>query len=777
MRLIWESRPALWSDTIHILQRSRLEGADRYVRRISHLWEGSETSRNNGVSEDPPTVLESYNSKWWQFLDCAARRERSTITHQSSSASNNLRRDVVSMFILSDMALSIGPEALELANYIATNIRSAKTERRRSAREDAGDLIEIWRDLNAQSALSDDHDRLRGEHRTPRPHGTTVNCNLFVAGASLYLICPFLAEDVMDRARVRPVIVRDEHVRASFPQGLQLSYRWRSQRGATGVPSPVEDVTAGPTSPSYSLSLRQSAFVAVPQVVVESSLQQMATVSHVQGRLADSVTYKRKRRIGGDLEEETHRGSHRTFDVSVASCSLGKPGSDLAAYSELGRVLSIYGLMFRALSLDLNATFRWQQERRDSSCESIFAVPFSVLAKLSPAQIQVVCFGRQVRFLKSDRYIPQGTSDDIQNSFLASEELEGTLVSIARISRETASRPYSGKDNVATCSVAVRAGINEFAVSLCDREAFAIRKFVGEAQFEMVQDPSFALQEPPLARISVGAVVISLRDDVADSGLRAVSSVASYIRFAASYIPMLSYEVEVQTPDDIKNDSSPRNRGDSREREHGSTPAASIPVTDDPEEVRKRSRYSVRNSTRFKLRRSAPAQDSPQDVLRNVRASPSWTPRGRRKSMEDTSIGQGRSTVDSANQVDLHEVRADTTRRQSAASKRRSGRPSLYSSSGVRRADKRYQDSVQNPVERRSKSAERRASRDLQSLYEQSTDNAGGLKNVLQIYKTPRVQERLLQGGFAVQEVRKREPRMISRLIRSCLNKMQRLSI
>lgn len=54
----------------------------------------------------------------------------------------------------------------------------------------------------------------------------------------------------------------------------------------------------------------------------------------------------------------------------------GTLASGLETLSELDRIFSIYGLMLRAVGLDLEATFRCYQERRYAACNAVFAVLF-----------------------------------------------------------------------------------------------------------------------------------------------------------------------------------------------------------------------------------------------------------------------------------------------------------------------------------------------------------------------------------------------------------------
>lgn len=741
MRLVWESHPSLWSDTVHILQRSRLEGADRHSRNIPQLWEAVAPLGNKSKSRDNDTnILDTFNAKWWEFLNLTARRERTSIEHHKASAVTSMRRDVVSIFVLSRMTLSIGPEALELANFIASKVRSSVVKEQGSEVEQPSskndnsspaELIELWRELNGLSIQNEDHDQVRGEDRPSRIHGTTVQCNLFLQGASVNLICPYLAEDTIDRTHSQPIIVRDEKVSAGFPNGLQLSYRWRSQRGATGVPSRVEDVSAGPTSPSHSFSLRQSAFVRVPLIVFETSRKTIATMSNLQGRLADSVTYKRKRRIGVDVAEKTHRGSHRTFDVSVASLSVGVPSSDLDTYAELGRVFSIYGLMLRALSLDLEATFRWQQERRNDACDAVFAIPFSVLSKLSPEEIRTICFGRQARYLKSQRYIPRiQESDLIENSFLASEELERNLAMIAReSSRPASNRPYSTVDDIVTCSVSLTAGIHEIVVAICEREALSIRKFAGEGQFEILHDAKFGLQEPPVVRIGIESVKVSLRDDVADSGMRTVSSVASYIRFAASYIPMLSYEVISNDPDGSVDEDLPTSyRGSAALKNSASYSSSPVEPVEDIEPTPKRSRYLVRSSTRFMLRRNVQEQFNEQD------SKAPRTPRSKilRRSLEDSPRG-----LTPVHSPVIHKSRSmdeqETTNMRMAGTPRQ---PRPLDSKNIRESVTESDDAAMLRATEIRSIGTAASNRNRQQL-----ETGNDLKSVLSIYKAPSIEE------------------------------------
>jgi len=776
LRVTWESHPSLWSDTVHILQRSRLEGADRYTRNVPQLWEASpKLDTREELKRSKSSVLDSYNAKWWVFLDLVGRRERSSIGHEKGTSLTSVRRDVVSAFVLSHMTLSIGPEALELANYIAANIRNAGDEKPHTPdggdgndnenRKDyctPGDLIELWRDLGSLRSKKEDNVRTRDEDRPSRVLGTTVNCNLHVKGASVYLICPYLTEDTMDRRnsngnRSQPVVVRDERVNTSFPEGFQLSYRWRSQRGAMGVPSPVTISSgANPTSPTYSSSLRQSAYMQIPSIVLETSHKKVATVADIHCRISDSITYMRKRRIGVDVSEETNRGNHRTFNFSVSSLRFGLPSSDFETYSELGRVFSIYGLMLRAVSLDLESTFKWYQDRRDAACDAVFAIPFSVLSELSADEIQCICFGRQARFLKSDRYIPKFESSHlVENNFLATEELEGKLALAG--SQSNFYPPGSGNGNrtssvsefdgngATSRSVAITAGIDEILVAVAEREALSVRKFEGEGQFEVVQDSRFAVQEPPIVRIGISSVNFSLRDDVADLGMRSVASVASYIRFAAAYIPMLSYEVlpngsSDHTPRSISPHSS---TGIARA---GTSSNNSVPVTeadmdmDDISEAPKR-RYK-RSSTRFMLRRHVP-----EDGGQGNRGSRS---RRRKQSIEDSPRGLtpvqsplGLGTIDSA----AYEKRQTTTSNIPGTPRRSRRRNSVENTSTTGTFHTPKNSPKLEPLS---------SSHELRPSPKQPIQNPNRLKDVIEIYKPTRGEEiasSRRKKGFVVRNV------------------------
>lgn len=774
MRLVWESHPSLWSDTIHILQRSRLEGADRYSRIVPQLWEVSSSSRQSMPGDKNVSVLRSYNAKWWDFLNLAARREKSSIKHQKTSAVTSMRRDIVSIFVLSRMTLSIGPEALELANYIASKIRNTHGSEQalnndiQAAKIDnssPAELIELWRELHALSSDNEDTDQAQGEDRPLRAHGTTVHCNLHLMGASVYLICPFLAEDSIDRSRSHPVIVRDEKVSAGLPNGLQLSYRWRSQRGATGVPSRVEDISAGPTSPSYSISLRQSAFVHVPSVLIETSRKTLSTISNIQGRLADSVTYKRKKRIGVEVSEETHRGSHRAFDVSVSSLNVGIPASDLETYSELGRVFSIYGLMLRALSLDLDATRRWQKERRNASCDAVFGVPYSLLSKLSPTDIRTICFGRQARYLRSQRYIPRIQEFDlIENSFLASQELERNLAMIARgSSRLSINRQYFSANNVITSSISLTSCVSNIVVAICEKEALSIRKFSGEGQFEMVHDVSFALQEPPLVRIGVDSVHVSLHDDIADSGMRTVSSVASYIRFAATYIPMLSYEILADYQDTSGRDDIARvfNLTPERITAH----AAQSEQIENLEETPKRNRYSVRSSTRFILRRNVQEHPSEQGRVGKSPRTPKSRVRGRSTEESPRGLTPAHSPISIGYRSTDDHPRSSNFRRPGTPLRSKAAVTQEHEPSAKSDADIPVRASEFDPIDSESSTQNR-----------QNPESANGLKNVLHLYKHPRAEEVSsargmgMKKGFVVRNLEKKSRVIIDEEDRSAFD-------
>ncbi len=719
VRLVWESHPSLWSDTVHILQRSRLEGADRHTRNISQLWEASPLARSANGSESQRTALDSFSGKWWEYLDIVARRSRLSIGHEKVTSLTSTRRDIVSVFVLSQMTLSIGPEALELANYIATKIRSAAEDKQQSEQSvkagncSPGDLIELWRDLSVLCARKEGGIRSRDEDRPSRVLGTAVHLNLHVKGARVHLICPFLAEDPMDRSRSQPIVIRDERVCAGFPAGLEMSYRWRSHHGAKSIPSPIVESSSNPTSPAYSFSLRQSALLRIPAIVVETSKKTVATVKNVKGRLSDSISYRRKRRIGLDVAEETLRGNHRTFDFSVTSVNFGLPASDLETLSEVGRVISIYGLMLRAVGLDLDATYRWYQERREHMCDAVFAVPFSVLCELPIEDIELICFGRQTRFLKSQRFVPRFEGSElVEKSFLAGDELEKKLASIgSNSSRSTYTRQDSDLGSLVSRSISITAGIKEIKIAICEREAISVRNFEGEGHLEIVQDARFGVQEPPLARIGIGSAIFSLRDDVAELGMRSVSSVASYIRFAAAYIPMLSYEVignGTEVHSGPKNSKSPRQL--TRPASAGSTTVASqVESLDDSNEVSRRSRYTVKNSTKFMLRRNA--QDGAQGSTKSSRV------RRRRRSIEESP--RGLTPLPSPPGIGLISSVGSRNPRRPRSS---SGAPAHPESPEI------------TPLERSDTTPE------LLPISRQPI-NGTGLKDVLHIYKPPRAEE------------------------------------
>lgn len=65
------------------------------------------------------------------------------------------------------------------------------------------------------------------------------------------------------------------------------------------------------------------------------------------------------------------------------------------------------------------------------------------------------------------------------------------------------------------------------------------------------------MQEPPVARIGISSVHFSLRDDVAELGMRTISTVTSSVRFAAAYISILSYEAIACESDDNEPLGSP----------------------------------------------------------------------------------------------------------------------------------------------------------------------------------------------------------------------------
>lgn len=723
VRLVWESHPSLWSDTVHILQRSRLEGADKHTRNISQLWEASSVVKSPSAVESQSSVLESFSGKWWEYLDIVARRSRLSIGHEKATSLTSTRRDVVSVFILSQMTLSIGPEALELANYIATKIRSAAEEKEQShpstkvANCTPGDLIELWRDLSSLCARKEGSVRSRDEDRPSRVLGTAVHLNLHVKGARVHLICPFLAEDTMDRSRSQPIVIRDERVCASFPNGLRMSYRWRSQRGAKGIPAPIVESSSNPTSPAYSFSLRQSAFLRIPAILIETSKKTVATVEDIEGRLSDSISYRRKRRIGLDVAEETHRGNHRTFDFSVSSINFGLPASDLETLSEVGRVFSIYGLMLRAVGLDLDATYRWYQERREYTCEAVFAIPFSVLCELPVEDIELICFGRQTRFLKSQRFVPRFEGSElVEKSFLAGDELENKLASIGSNSvRFTDSRQDSDLGSVVSRSISVTAGIKEIKAAVCEREAISIRNFEGEGQLEIVQDARFGVQEPPVARIGIGSAKFSLRDDVAELGMRSVSSVASYIRFAAAYIPMLSYEVigNGSEPNDRSKIPKPNSQLSRAVSGESATATMKTESSDDSNEISRRSRYTVKNSTKFMLRRN----------MQNSSQGNTKSPRTRRRKRSIEGSPRGLTPLHSPAGIGLI---------SSVGSRNRSHTPRRpRSSSG---APFNSENLEVPPLERLESTPEPRP-------VPAQPINGSGLKDVLHIYKPPRAEE------------------------------------
>lgn len=526
VQLVLESRPRMWSQTIHELQRQHISRQRQKTRDEAPPW-CLAIPANAGEAQEATLASEELELVWWLFL----QRSRRAAILKREIEGNLLqfgKTDSMSVGITTNAVILVSPESLELANDIV--LRS---------KEDVGtedpDVREQKYDSSAESiserVFSSDVRNLWYIYEASRPPDWTLRGKaipvvsfraLETKGLKILLISPLLPDENRHNDPLLPPESADDALEVSFPHGIHLL--WRSK---TEISTEVrKDVRNGQCLENV-LHTRVFHF-SVPEIMLRGNNQDFCLMHEIVFISKEKSNIWREEGHGdqGVVGVATRDGKHSVV-CRVKSIFIGRKNSRLEVFACCGRISSVFLLMARALALENASALSAKHARVEKVCHHILSVSITELVTMRPAHVRA--------------FFAEISKQCAYNEQIQTGELKGIPFCdiLAKFKKEDAATLEEQAQRGTATSIDISLG--SLTLRLANDDMIVTDNFVCKGGSTAKVQTLSAL-EGHVLHASVGTIALSIRDDIAANTLRMVSDVASFIRHATSSMPMLRYE-------------------------------------------------------------------------------------------------------------------------------------------------------------------------------------------------------------------------------------------
>lgn len=562
INVLWDARPRVWSRRVQSLQKSRVHLSDQSTARLPKFWQAA-------VSVPSRPCRADISKPWWAFITMNGKEGADGCSRDLNRQPIASKTDIVMVNLCSLVEISLGPEAIELANdmielarnlLLAASLQHEHDAQGRThpfglVRSNAA-LVDLWRDLNSR----------RGDTWTQEGNSHAIkfndtHCAVFhllvsTAGVAVSFLAPLASGDVNQIPGSNAKAYSEEQISITLSQGLCFGFRDRIRISPCDTASDVEHSlfpNAGSSTTSR-INRVQAMHLSVPQVSVYCSSKELVTVLGINGRSSESADAFCDQEPGRAMQQRDRSRESRVMNVRVASCAIGKTASGLDVYGELGRLASVYGLMGRALSLELNSLLKLQNDHRNKVANQVFGIPFSQLKDAPPAQSRLFLYK-----------IITGTAEKGE---LFGGVATDPLDLCGGLSVPTVVQALPGQ--LQTRNLFFQISLHKFSIVLCGNEALLVDGVACDGQLLCGND-GCSTQEGKghVLKLLIKSVAVTVRDEVATAGLQTVSAVASYVRKTSVSLPMLRYEARGENDEVRSVGGSPTTSGSLIQRSSG----------------------------------------------------------------------------------------------------------------------------------------------------------------------------------------------------------------
>jgi hypothetical protein len=538
-KIVLHERPVMWLSTLGRLQAERLREGDSGVSRVPHLWK-SYSSRPSATGLYP--VLELYDSAWWEYAT-AINTESSDDAQEALLIQPSGHEEAeIKVTVLSALDVYMGPRGLDVIDQYMRipSIHNSDVSDPSACPLYARDVISLWRSEYLQLISS-------------RPIAVKTRFILSIQSLSTTVHSPLSQlSDAALGSNTRATQFGLEHssdkLILSLPEGLHLALVLLSPGDRIHV-DPQEEITS--KRPPFSLT-----FATVPCFSMFVDAKEIASTKKIEIRL----------RILGELAS----ARSRSVSITIDAVRIGSMYNDLVIYASIGRVLCVYGLMARAISLRYGDVARANLAKQEQVCSFVFGAQSLALLDAKVSARKAVSMMTDAIYSSDSSYhyvttlIPPMTQDNSLHvlpnhvPLLSSSHLPKSVLHYqplidafglmkdrwpnTKSSPGSPIRPHQAETpmtdawtfsfSLAVLDVCI---LGETVLLLKELYVDSNTHFLGSS----VGD-KFLAREGIICKVSIDALSISMRDDVVGGILSVATSVASHTTTASTYLPILT---------------------------------------------------------------------------------------------------------------------------------------------------------------------------------------------------------------------------------------------
>jgi hypothetical protein len=540
-------RPVLWSSGVSRLQAERLRQGDTPVPRVPYLW----TANSPCIfgAELPGHELDQ--SAWWHYakIERGASASDQGVLGTSMTSSSADEGSAIKVDLLTGVTVIVGPRALDIGHQflrIPHALRDADGSLANDGQVCRSDLLNLWR-----------IGRPLWSAPVERSFLTKKRITLSVTSFALTVLSPLsqLLDVEAGSSRSKEVEFGVEHARdklvVSLPVGMRLVC------SAQELCQPTK-ASGQDDKESYTLLL-----ATLPCIRISADVKEIMLVNSAKVRFRD-------------FDSQAVVDS-RGYRLSVDSVRVGDVHDDLATLSSVGRMLSVYGLMTRAIGLEIGEISRrdrFQQARTSSlvfGTKSLFSLGKSVSSARAASMLADTIYsidtgGPYVSELVSivcDSSMPHVCPNlfAIPTSLTpVSSSPRHSIAAVSGLRKETRSHVLSA--NVLSPHPVLSTGVQNGCRIFSLHVTFFHSIILGEAilslkdlRVDTYSRPESVSSANALRRgdgvasiITLDSLSVAVRDDVVAGILSVATSIASHTTAASAYLPILTLQDHASQP-------------------------------------------------------------------------------------------------------------------------------------------------------------------------------------------------------------------------------------
>lgn len=538
IELVFSSRSSYWTPAVPSLQTQHVMKQHQSVRSGNPGWCSRDDFKLAGKPEERLNVQQELEKEWWEFLQHSNIAEIIQ-RHRRGQKVSRQRADVLSVILPMETVMFVSPEILELLSEITLrakefasrfdlvnqNLPSGNavhfdqfTTSRESLRINpdtlSNDLLALWTEFekNKQPNWVVKHDRISS--------GSSFKA-FETQGVTVLLHSPKLMLNARERDSFTIQRFSDDQIFISIPPGIKVFKQLRFDAGNRSL---------GNTSADNSQLNRPS--LIRTNVVYGNLAEVNLGCNDVPLIKIKKILLINRERNGlncletpGDWKSFFQR-DRTTIVGKIGSVHIGQAPADFNSYSTFGRIASVFLLMLRTVSAEMESLSETTRSRYSKLCQTIMSCPCEEILQKDPNLARSY-------FIEALKFSHQN-----KNETTLGEGFSPSILTIPNVSNI----PKRAHISIQTVVHSIDVTVQNMSLRIDDQEIAQSDIFSckgGKTASSASEQSPGAELDGYVLNASFGNISLTIRDDIASRTLRMVGNVASYIQKASFSLPLI----------------------------------------------------------------------------------------------------------------------------------------------------------------------------------------------------------------------------------------------